>query len=123
MGYYTEHTMTVRNVLNKDQYEALKEEMESRDLIGYAFDEGSYDEKNHEVFFGCYDSAKWYDHPTDMVAIAEKFPNMFFELCGAGEEFGDFWKEYYHDMDVETCRGDVVFEKPHKIPWDRLIKF
>jgi len=123
MGYYTNYNMTVRKVRDKAQFEDLYVELKHRDLIGYAFEEGSYNDKRHEAFFGSYDSAKWYRHAEDMVMIAEKFPNMYFELEGAGEEFGDFWREYYHDMDVETCRGDIIYEEPKKIQWKDLIPF
>ena len=58
-----------------------------------------------------------------MVAVAEKFPKMYFELEGVGEEFGDFWKEYYHDMDIETCRGEIVYEQPKKVQWTELVRF
>ena len=123
MGYYTEHTLTVRKVRDKSQFEDLCDALKSKELIGYAFDEGSYNDKRHEAYFSCYDCVKWYDHPKDMVMIAEKFPNMYFELEGAGEEFGDFWREYYHDMDVESCRGDIIYEEPKKIQWKDLIPF
>ena len=123
MGYYTEHTLNVRKIKDKSQYEQLYEELKKRDLIGYAFDSGSYSENNHEATFYTYDSVKWYDHAVDMLHIAEKFPNMYFELEGSGEEFGDFWREYYHDMDIECCRGEIIFEQPKKIQWNDLIKF
>ena len=123
MGYYTEHTLTARCIKNKDQFEQLCQELKRRDLIGYASETGLYAEKSREAIFYPYDSAKWYDHSVDMLHIAEKFPNMYFELEGSGEDFGDFWREYYHDMDIECCRGDVIFEQPKKIQWNQLIKF
>jgi len=123
MGYYTEHTLTARKVRDKEQYEAILQELKDRDLLNYALCKGNYNNENHEVCFPSYDAVKWYDHPEDMVAIAEKFPNVYFMLEGSGEEFGDFWREYYHDMDVEHCRGDIVFEEPKKVQWKDLITF
>ena len=123
MGYYTEYSLTARKVRNQTQFEEIHEELRKRDLIGYAFDSGTYDDKNHEAVFGCYDSAKWYEHSKDMIMIAEKFPNVYFELEGEGEEYGDFWREYYHDMDIEFCRGEIIFEQPKKVQWKDLIPF
>ena len=123
MGYYTEHTLNARCVLDQQQFDDLCSYLKEHDLIGYAFDQGTYFEKNHEACFGCYDSVKWYEHSKDMVALAEKFPNIYFELEGIGEEFGDFWKEYYHDMDIESCRGEIVYEEPKKVRWNDLIPF
>lgn len=123
MRYYTWYTLSVKKIENIDRFKLLEKELEDRDLIKYAFLGGVYHENEHEAVFYSYDSVKWYDHPTDMVHVAEKFPEMYFMLEGNGEEFGDFWREYYHDMDVEYCRGDIVFEQPKKIQWNELMKF
>lgn len=123
MGYYTKYTLTVRKIKNEEWFKKLQEELRSRELIGYAFDEGHYSEKNKEAIFYMYDECKWYNHAEDMVMIAEKFPKMYFQLEGFGEEFQDFWHEYYHDMDVEVCHGEIVFEQPKKVQWTELIPF
>ena len=123
MGYYTEFSLEIRKIKNESQFEDLVMEMKRRDLIGYAFDQGKYDKNKHEAYFGYYDSAKWYGHPEDMIHISEMFPNMYFELEGIGEEFGDYWREYWHDGECEVCRGEIVYEQPHKIPWQELRAF
>ena len=123
MGYYTEHSLTVRNVKSKEEFDELSEFLKEKELIGYAFSEGTYVPNYKEAEFLCFDSVKWYDHSACMVQVAEKFPTMYFELEGVGEEFGDFWKEYYHDMDIEECRGEIVYEQPKKVQWNDLIRF
>lgn len=123
MGYYTEHTLTVRNVRSEEEFNKLSDFLTEKELIGYAFCDGIYTSNRFEAEFPTYGECKWYDHPEHMVAIAEKFPTMYFELEGIGEEFGDFWKEYYHDMDIEQCRGEIVYEQPHKVQWTELMPF
>lgn len=123
MGYYTRHILTVRNIHDNEQFRLLSEELKERDLIGYAFDYGNYDNDRHEAIFYAYEDVKWYDHDKDMIMIAEKFPNMYFELEGEGEEYGDLWREYYHDMDCEHCCGEIIFEAPKRIKWKELIAF
>ena len=121
MGYTTKHSLTALNVRDEEQFNEITEEMKKRDLIGYAFVHGCY--AGHEAFFDPYDFVKWYNHRSDMIAIAEKFPNVYFELEGWGEDHGDFWREYYHDMESESCYGEVVFERPRKIQWDKAMVF
>lgn len=121
MKYYTDYKLIVRKIKDKEQFMSLDDEIHKRDLIGYAFDSGSYDECHHEACYYPFEGVTWYEHAKDMVHIAEKFPNMFFELEGTGEDFGDFWKEYYHDMDIEYCRGDIVYEEPKRVQWNDLI--
>lgn len=133
MGYYTEYTLEVRKIKNEEQFQELVEELKAHDLIGYAFDEGHFPaipytnlrerNKSHEALFYPYDEAKWYDHSAVMIMISEKFPNMYFELSGVGEDFGDFWKEYYHDGEVEECAGEIVYAQPKRIQWDKLMRF
>ena len=123
MGYCTDYSLNVRKIQNKLQFNELVEYLKEKDLIGYAFDKGDYDDKHHEASFWPFDTVKWCKHAEDMVDIAEHFPNMYFELEGAGESFGDFWREYYHDMDIEYCRGEIIYEQPKKIQWTELIPF
>ena len=123
MGYYTEHTLIARKVSSQYQFEKLTKRLKEMELIGYAFNDGTYDSHMHEAVFHTYGECKWYSHAEDMVAIAESFPNIYFELEGIGEEFGDFWKEYYHDMDIECCHGEIVYERPKKVQWTELVPF
>ena len=117
MGYYTDHTLTVRNVENNDAFINLQNALKQKEIINYALDDGIYYENIKEACFFCADSVKWYDHEKDMSYIAEQFPEMYFLLDGVGEEFGDLWHEYYHGSEYEFCRGEIVYEKPTKIKW------
>lgn len=123
MGYYTEYKLTARKIKNNEQFNQLVAALTDKDIFNYALLKGDFDERTHEAFFDTYEAVKWYTHVEDMISIAETFPNIYFELEGAGEEMGDFWKEYYHDMDVETCRGEIVYEQPKKVQWSDLIVF
>ena len=123
MGYYTEYNLAVRNIKTEKEFKELSDYLKEKELIGYAFGEGMYIPNRYEATFCSYDTCKWYEHAEDMMHIAEKFPALYFELEGAGEEFGDFWREYYHDMDIEECRGEIVYEQPHKVQWKDLMPF
>ena len=123
MGYCTDYYLTARKVLTEERFHKLVEELKTRNIVGYALDEGWYRAKDQQAEFTCCDMVKWYDHAEDMIMVSEKFPEMTFELEGHGEEFGDFWREYYHDGECEECRGDLVFEQPRKVQWTELIRF
>ena len=56
-----------------------------------------------------------------MTIISEKYPNMIFELTCQEED--TFWREYYQDGQKEICFGEVIFEKPRKLDWDKLLVF
>ena len=121
MGYFTQHTLTARRLRNEDQFNELQKELNNRELIHYALNDGDYNDRYKEAEFPCYDEAKWYEHSKDMVMISERFPNVYFELYGEGEEHGDYWKEYYHDGECEFCRGEIVYEQPKKVQWNDLL--
>ena len=123
MGYMTEHNLSARNIKDMNQFLELNDELKNREIIGYALEDGVYDKYGKTAEFNCFEPCKWYKHSEDMVMIAEKFPNIYFELEGNGESFGDFWREYYHDMDVERCNGEIVYEQPKKIQWNKLLRF
>ena len=121
--YCTQYALTARCLENKSQYKELVEELEKRDLVRYAFDDGIYSDRHNykEAKFYPYEAVGWGDHAKDMVMLSEKFSNVYFELSGDGEDFGDFWKEYYHDGECEFCRGEIVYEQPRKVQWDKLL--
>lgn len=123
MGYYTDYSLDVREIKDQNQFDDLVMELKKLDLVRSVFDEGRYNSDRHDAYFSCYEEAKWYNHAKDMLHISEKFPNMYFELEGNGEEFGDFWREYWHDGECEACRGEIVYEQPKKIPWQELGAF
>lgn len=118
---FTRHNLTARRIKNKTQFNNLTETLKKLDLIGYAFDNGEYSEKNHEAIFHSYDCVKWNKRPENMVSVAEAFPNIYFELECKDEQNDMFWKEYYHDMDIETCQGEIIYEQPRKVQWTQLI--
>ena len=121
--YYTDYKLTVRNVKNKDQFALLVDVLNKEDLIPYAFDDGMYDEKHNEAVFPPFERTVWEGHVTDMIKIAEQLPDMYFQLDGIGESFGDVWCLYFHDMDIESCTGEIVFEAPKKVQWTELVEF
>ena len=123
MPYMTDYKLTVRNVETLTFFKDLIDAMKQKDLIRYAFNDGDYNEKDKEVVFLPYERVTWTDHVSDMMFLAEKFPKMYFQLEGIGESFGDVWCQYFHDMDIEACHGEIVFEHPKKVQWTDLVEF
>ena len=123
MRYYTKFELTVRNIESLRQFEELTEILEDRELLLYAFNPGVYYLDDKEASFATYDEVEWKDYPAEMVMISEKFPRMYFELEGCGQDVGDFWKAYFHDGECEMCRGEIVYEQPKKMQWDKLLSF
>lgn len=121
MNYYTAYKLTVRKLKSKEQFVELSNFLKEKEIIGYALCDGSYDPDHREAVFYPFEQVTWYKHAEDMVMIAESFSKLYFELEGVGEDIGDFWKEYYHDMDIEYCRGEVVYEQPKKVAWQELV--
>ena len=123
MTYLTNHKLVVRNVKTSDRFWNLIDAMNIKDLIRYVFDMGEYDENAQEVVFMPWEPVSWANRVTDMMFIAEKLPEMYFQLDGIGESFGDVWRQYYHDMDIESCSGEILFEQPKKVQWTELVPF
>lgn len=123
MGYYTRYSLNVRNIRTEEQFKNLEKTLKMYDLIRYVFETGFYDPKHNEAEFQCYEEQKWIDHERDMEEIAEKFPDMYFRLNGIGQDIGDYWCEYYHNNQSENCIGEIVYEQPRKIEWDKELVF
>ena len=119
MGYYTYYSMEARKIKDKNEFDAIIEEMTELELYGDngIFCESSYYEQDHEAFFRVCDDAKWYDHTYDMVKFSKVFPNVVFRLHGDGEDRDDMWNEYYHNGEVEECRAQIIYPEPCNIEW------
>lgn len=119
MGYYTYYSMEARKIKDKDEFNAIVEEMTELELYGDngIFCESEYYEHDHEASFRVCDAAKWYDYTYDMMKFSKIFPNVVFKLHGDGEERDDMWDEYYHNGKVEECRAQITYPKPCSIEW------
>lgn len=113
MGYYTYYDLEIKNVTTEEMFNAITEELNKRDIIGYALELGTYHADTNTGILGGEQCAKWYDNEEDMSAISKMFPECVFILSGAGEEQGDLWKSYFKNGLSETCYADIVYEEPH----------
>lgn len=59
-----------------------------------------------------YDSMKWYSHDRDILELSKHFPSVIFELSGEGEDHDDNWITYYHNGEMETLHGRIVYDQP-----------
>lgn len=120
MGYYTQFSLKVRNI-SESEYERLNEILKDKDLLNYVFCCPNYDAFHFEAEYPSYEDQRWYNSEEDMKTISEFFPNAVFELSGEGEEFGDFWREYFKDGKTEYCCGEIIYETPKEIEWESLL--
>lgn len=89
MGYYTEHELSVSEGHVVDYIHEVQE------ISGYT-----------ELFSG---EVKWYSHEKDMRALSLKHPNIIFELKGIGEEYPDYWVEYYENGKMQREKAVIAF--------------
>lgn len=99
MGYYTTYKLQIHNPekmpANKN---VIKEFVETTEFVEHYLDE----EGNN------LDTAKWYEHETDLKAFSKKYPEIIFKLSGEGEESGDIWSKYFQNGKMQDCRAKVV---------------
>ena len=117
MGYYTDYSLEVKNLKNREEFDSLVESLKEIEIIGYALDEGTYYDSEQYAYFSCSESARWYEHDDDMRRISRKLPHVTFMLEGDGEDSEDKWRTYYKDGDWEVCHARIEYADPIKIAW------
>lgn len=65
------------------------------------------------------ESAKWYEHETDMITLSLKFPGVLFTLSGEGEEAGDIWVKNFKDGKIQRRKGEVVIPPFDPNKWEK----
>ena len=96
MGYYTDYTLTVKNV--PEEYASA---------LTHALTEDLGMECWGDDYFA---NAKWYDHDEDMMALSLRFPGVLFQLYGCGEDSDDMWYSYYKDGKMQYCPARIEFD-------------
>ena len=64
------------------------------------------------------ETIKWYDHDEDMLELSERFPNHTFTLEGIGEEFPDFWRNYYYRGKMKESLGRIFYDPVDLSNWE-----
>ena len=108
MGYYT--------LYNLDAYEHGTRVTEEREeeICAFARECSEITEYMDIIHFDelSYDSMKWYSHDEDILELSKNFPSVIFELSGEGEDRDDNWISYYHNGEMETLHGHIVYDQP-----------
>lgn len=115
MGYYTRHTLTARGY-TPDQVDSISLALALKGILNYAL-VSKPNVSNAELFYDCYDEAKWYDQDEHMNDISRQFPNCMFCVEGIGEDLDDRWRAYYHNGKREYCMAKIIHPKPKTIEW------
>ena len=53
----------------------------------------------------------WGRRVEDMLKLSKEFPNYYFRLEGHGEDWGDFWCEWYYNGKTHHAAGTTVYER------------
>lgn len=114
--YRTSYNMTVQNVQNEAQYDALCDALYAKGILDYALYRETLRGKIGEFHENC--PAKWYYHEKDMIEISKQFPDMVFQLRGQGEDHDDLWEKYFQNGDCEKCCAEIMMPYPTRIKWE-----
>ncbi len=117
MGYYTAFRLSAKNVRSLSEYTALCEAVKSFGVFDLDLELGP---KTGLITFYASDTHKWYDFEEDMQKVSQEFPHMTFMLEGDGEDYDDFWIEYFQNGNHELCVGSITYPDPVSIPWDDI---
>ena len=96
MGYYTYHTLEIRdNDTGKMDSEIIAELREENSEAEWALDDNG----------DCADGVKWYSRREDLQRFSTRYPSLVFMLDCTGEE-GARWRDYFHNGHVETIHAE-----------------
>lgn len=105
MGYYTDHNLTVYELIDgklvemDDPTEIIAKLRDTCENAKYSLnDDGIYKQET-----------KWYDSREDMIKFSKLYPDKVFQLHGVGEESEDMWDEYYKDGKFQDCGAIIKF--------------
>ncbi len=119
MGYYTAFRLSVKNVRRLSEYTALREAVKPFGVfdLDLSLELGP---KTGLITFYSSDTHKWYHFEKDMEKLSQEFPHMTFMLEGDGEDYDDYWIEYFQNGNHELCVGAIAYPDPVTIPWNDI---
>lgn len=125
MGYYTAFRLSVKNVRSLSEYTALREAVKPFGVFDLDLElepglELKLKPQPGLVIFYSSDTYKWYHFEKDMDKLSQEFPHMTFMLEGDGEDYDDYWIEYFQDGNHELCVGSFTYPDPVTIPWNDI---
>ena len=119
MGYLTSYNLVARaENASQTLADAITAKAKELGIVGYALDEGVL--TAGDIEFDTFDSVKWYEHDSDMLALSRAFPEVTYRLHGEGEEGGDLWDCYYRDGTLEYCPARLIYPEPERIKWKKV---
>ena len=122
MGYYTSYNLTVtkregllfEEVGREIEVEIAKKLCEISDW----FEPSDFNETVEKSDYPLaelisFDTIKWYDHYEEMTVLSKEFPALYFELEGFGEDYGDMWREYFHNGEAMHSDAKIIYDSPN----------
>ena len=114
MAYYTKFGLIISNsykdACNNNTNISFDEELKIRKRLGEIsglYDSNLSDDEILEFFD--WDTYKWYNHVEDMKTLSAEFPEYWFVLYGKGENYGDLWKEMYHNSLYQRAEAEITY--------------
>lgn len=106
MNYQTKFTVNYKNDDHEDHsmeiFNALK------DLNPDCFNNN--EAINLEAMFK--EPLDWYSWNENMTALSKLFPLTTFVIYGNGQDYGDCWKAYFRNGDIDYCKSHIVYDSP-----------
>ena len=122
MGYYTSFNLTVtkrdgsliEQIERETELEIAKKLCEISDWFKPSDFNKTIKESDYPLAeLISFDVIKWYDHYNEMRALSKYFPSLYFELEGFGEEYGDMWREYFHNGEAMHSDAKITYDAPN----------
>ncbi|NJO01150.1 MAG: hypothetical protein HC880_05130 [Bacteroidia bacterium] len=105
MGYNTYFVVTVTDDNRNTESQGSLFNEEELNEIDKALD---LEERRGNEFGG---TSKWYDWEKDLRNLSKKYPNLFFEVEGMGEENGDLWKAWFKAGKAQIEQAVITYGK------------
>lgn len=108
MGYYTSYTLSWDCGNSKTTWDEVSKEIKSRQNEGQILFHGEDGGGDNA------EPCKWYEHEKDVAEFSKLYPDVLFELDGAGEDKGDIWRKYFLNGKVQVCEAKITYPKFNK---------
>ena len=121
MGYYTSYNLTVtkhegsliEEIGRETELEIANKLCEISEWFNFSDLNKTIEKSDYPLseLIG-FDTIKWYDHYDEMKLLSKEFPSLYFELEGFGEDYGDMWREYFHNGEAMHSDAKIIYDTP-----------
>lgn len=113
MGYYTDYSLNIE--LHGENADDVSKALDELDVLEGIDEYGG-------GMLSAYANAKWYDWEADLCNLSIRFPKVFIEVEGSGEESGDLWKAYIQNGAIQNCLAQIVYDDYNPTKMHQLVQ-